>query len=137
MRITSEDQSLTEELGDWLRRETGLRGRVRRERSMTPGTLGGLPELVVGAFVSGAAGSLATTLSTSLTNWLRSRRARGATSRRATLTLTTQDGRTLTLDARSPSEPADVERFLRAALGEPPQTPDSTATAPMDGNGSP
>ncbi|MFF2363951.1 hypothetical protein ACFVU0_14750 [Streptomyces sp. NPDC058122] len=134
--MSSEDQSLTDELGGWLRQEPGLRGRVRREQSVTPGTLGGLPELVVEAGVSGVAASLATALSQSLTNWLRSRRARGATSLRATLTLTTQDGRSLTLDARSPSEPADVERFLRAALGEPAPNPDTTTTAPVDGNGS-
>ncbi|MFM9700534.1 effector-associated constant component EACC1 [Streptomyces europaeiscabiei] len=60
--MTSGDESLTDELGDWLRREPGLRGRMRREQSPTPGTLGALPELVIGSCVSGAAGALATTL---------------------------------------------------------------------------
>lgn len=58
--MTSGDESLTDELGDWLRREPGLPGRVRQEQSPTTGTLGTLPELVIESYVSGAAGALAT-----------------------------------------------------------------------------
>ncbi|WSQ09519.1 hypothetical protein OG604_18080 [Streptomyces sp. NBC_01231] len=141
--MTSGDESLTGELDDWLRREPGLRGRVRREQSPTPGTLGGLPELVIESGVSGVAGALATALSQSLAGWLRSRRARRSGSPGATpLTLTAQDGRSLTLDARSPMDAAEVERFLRAALGRTVPAPDAVTApanppaAPVDGNGS-
>ncbi|MFF0157428.1 hypothetical protein ACFYRY_07780 [Streptomyces sp. NPDC005263] len=140
VRITSGGEGLAGELGqldDWLRREPGLRGRVRREQSPAPGTLGGLPELVIGSAVSGVAGALATALSQSLTGWLRSRRTRGAGSPGAVLTLTAQDGRSLTLDARSSVDPAEVERFLRAALGGTVPVPDAATApaAPVDGDG--
>ncbi|WP_308373307.1 MULTISPECIES: hypothetical protein [unclassified Streptomyces] len=132
--MRSEDDRLMDELGDWLRREPRLRGLLRREHSPTPGSLGSLPELVIESCISGAAGALATTLGQSLTGWLRSRRARGTGSSGAMLTLTTQDGRSLSLDARRPVDAAEVGRFLEAALGGPVLAPDATPTTPVDGD---
>ncbi|MCH0563472.1 hypothetical protein I3F60_13070 [Streptomyces sp. MUM 136J] len=50
------------------------------------------------------------------------------------LTLTTQDGRSLSLDARRPVDAAEVGRFLEAALGGPVLAPDATPTTPVDGD---
>lgn len=96
-----------EVLSDWLAREPSLRGRVTQTtRAPQPGTLGTISDALVAAAGSGGvltvlAGSLKTFLSQPRRSDIR-------------ITLTSQDGTTLEIDAK---RVADVESLIRETFG--------------------
>ncbi|WP_431042117.1 effector-associated constant component EACC1 [Streptomyces sp. P1-3] len=94
-----------ESLGDWLRGEPELAGRVRRKAARpTPGEMGALPDLLI---VSGAALPV---LAGSLRAWLIHRRRSGIA-----IKVHRADGGTVEIDAKNVSN-TSVEEILRQAL---------------------
>ncbi|MET8572410.1 hypothetical protein [Streptomyces sp. NPDC004783] len=100
-------------LRDWLRHEDGLRGRVRAVQSPpAPGEMGGALDALAVAVGSGGMGAV---LANCLSTWIGQRRAD------MRITVSTQDGRTVEVDARGVDPHAlarDVERMLNSDEGE-------------------
>jgi hypothetical protein len=100
------DAAAEESLRDWLRQEPALRGRVRHD---TPppqvGTMGSLGELVIESMVTGTIGTLTGLMAQSLSLWLGQRRALGNAN--TTVTVTTGDGRSVTVTSTQAAEPSN------------------------------
>ncbi|WP_229851817.1 effector-associated constant component EACC1 [Streptomyces albospinus] len=92
---------------DWLRHEDGLRGRVQAQRApVAQGEMGGALDALVVAVGSGGVGAI---LANCVSTWIAQRRSD------VRITLTTEDGRTLEVDAKGVDPQAltrDIERLL-------------------------
>ncbi|KUN25113.1 hypothetical protein AQJ23_17255 [Streptomyces antibioticus] len=125
------DAAAEESLLDWLRQEPGLRGRVRHD---TPppqaGTMGSLGELVVESLVTGTIGTLMGLMAQSLSLWLGQRRSQG--NAHTTVTVTTGDGRSVTVTS---AQAGEAEQLLRLALEgrSAPDGPPPTAASDVQG----
>ncbi|WP_369392479.1 hypothetical protein AB5J72_36520 [Streptomyces sp. CG1] len=100
-------------LMDWLRHEDGLRGRVRACQSPpSPGEMGGALDALVVAVGSGGMGVV---LANCLSSWIAQRRSD------LRITVSTQDGRTVEVDAKGVDPQAlvrDIERLLNRPEAE-------------------
>lgn len=95
-------------LRSWLAREDELRGRLTlRSRPIEPDELGGVLDVLVVALGSGGAGAV---LAGSLSTWLTQRRVD------ITVTVTTSDGRDITVDVRRARDPQAVIGAIHALL---------------------
>ncbi|SHM52898.1 effector-associated constant component EACC1 [Streptomyces yunnanensis] len=100
-------------LMDWLRHEDGLRGRVRAvQPPPAPGEMGGALDVLAVAVGSGGMGVV---LANCLSTWIAQRRSD------LRITVSTQDGRTVEVDAKGVDPQAlarDIERLLNKPEGE-------------------
>ncbi|MGW1365068.1 effector-associated constant component EACC1 [Streptomyces chartreusis] len=129
--ILDGDDTAGESLWDWLRQESGLRGRVRHAyQPPQRGAMGSVTELVIEGLISGTTGALAGLLGQSLSAWLAQRLARGDT--RTTITLTTTAGTSVSLTAE---RSADVESLVRSALLALNSQPATAADPAADAQG--
>lgn len=124
------DTAAGESLLEWLRQEPALRGRVRHDApSPQAGTMGSLGELVVESLVTGTIGALTGLMAQSLSLWLGQRRAQG--NAHTTVTVTTGDGRSVTVTS---AQAGEAEQLLRMALGRSaPDGPPSAAATDAQG----
>jgi len=113
------DQAAMQSLWDWLRQEPTLRGRVRYSTpAALPGRMGSVGELVVEGLVSGVISAVTGALGQALTLWLTQRRTTNRPP--TTVTVTTTDGREVTITT---AEAEESERLLRLALEGRPEPP--------------
>ncbi|MPY64971.1 effector-associated constant component EACC1 [Streptomyces spongiae] len=102
-------------LWDWLRREPGLRGRVRqRPVSAHPGSMGSLSELVVEGVVTGTIGTVAGLLGQALSTWMGQRAARRDAP--TTITVTAPNGHSVALVSSPTADAAQVTELVRGVL---------------------
>lgn len=98
-----------EALGDWLGHEPALRGRLTSAAApAAPGTMGAASEFVLQlAATAAGAGAVWAALAQSMSTWLSNRGSD------VSVTLTTPDGRQVTVDAK---RVRDAEELLRDLL---------------------
>ncbi|MFF3772541.1 hypothetical protein [Streptomyces sp. NPDC002232] len=115
----------SESLEEWLRAEPLLQGRVRRPAvTPEPGKMGSpLGELVVGALISGTAGSVMTAVVDSIARWFRRPGRRNSSATSVTVVL---DDRIVTLTV---DDAGDVQRSLQPSDQSDDSAPTSTSDA--------
>jgi len=103
------DENAERSLADWLRLEPALRGKVRTRPLPPPeGSMGAFTELVISGVTSG----LITVLVESIKVWIGQRRG-AAAAVPVSISVTTEDGRTVTVSAATADEAGAA---LRAAV---------------------
>jgi hypothetical protein len=113
----SDRESHLHALRSWLTGEDELRGRLTlRSHQIEAGQMGGILDVLVVALGSGGAGAV---LAGSLSTWLTQRRVD------LTVTVSTPDGRHVTVDVRRARDPQAVTREIQTLLsslgsGPPP-----------------
>ncbi|MFE2943373.1 hypothetical protein ACFXKG_30620 [Streptomyces sp. NPDC059255] len=101
---------------EWLRREDGLRGRVRVQQTpLRPGEMGGALDVLVVAVGSGGMGAV---FANCLSTWISQRRSD------VRITVTSENGRTVEVDAKGVDPQAlvqDIDRLLNGEGGGQPR----------------
>ncbi|MFC4068638.1 effector-associated constant component EACC1 [Actinoplanes subglobosus] len=104
---TTPDGSRHQEvLGEWLRAEDALRGRVRN--SMQPQTQESMGALSDGIIVAIGSGGILTALVTSLVNWLTRDKSTASEVNRPIITVTLPDGMVIRIDSQGALNPSEV-----------------------------
>ncbi|WP_250033629.1 effector-associated constant component EACC1 [Paractinoplanes maris] len=104
---SSDGSSQQEALGEWLRAEDALRGRVRI--ATPPPTSGSMGALSDGIVVAVGSGGLLTVLVSSLVSWVTRDRSKPSIDNAPSITITLPDGIVIRIDGQGSTNPSEIE----------------------------